>query len=147
VVAAVAGLLRQRSVQVTIVIWVVSLAFVALSVQTLPFDWPGMADMSTGFQLASALLQIAWVFVLIGVALFLTRHRPVIDLAARAPASAVNRAELLCLLAYAVVAQLIGLGLGDLSAPPTWRTPAGTVFGISTVVSPSDVYAWVRTTS
>ena len=35
-----------------------------------------------------------------------------IDLAARAPALAVNRAELLCLVAYAVVAQLIGLGLG-----------------------------------
>ena len=39
--------------------------------------------------------------VLIGVALFVTRRRPVIDLAARAPASAVNRAELVCLVAYA----------------------------------------------
>jgi len=64
---------------------VVSVAFVALTVQTLPFDWPGIADMATGFQLASALLQIAWVFVLIGVALFLTRHRPVIDLARTPP--------------------------------------------------------------
>ena len=71
VVNAAAGLLRQRSVQVTIVIWVVSLAFVALSVRTLPFDWPGHGRyVNRSIQLLSALLQIAWVFVLIGVALF-----------------------------------------------------------------------------
>jgi hypothetical protein len=144
VVTAAARLLGQRSVQVTIVIWAVSVAFVALSVRTLPFDWPGMADMSIGYQLLSAHLQIVWVFVLIGVALFVTRHRPVIDLAARAPASAVNRAELLCLVAYAVAAQLMGLGLGRLfgTYPLSAHLP-GTVFGISTVVSPLDVYAWV----
>src|SRR5712672_3330360 len=64
----VAEVLRERSPQVTTVIWVASVTFVALSVRTLPFDWPGMADMSAGFQLLSAHVQIVWVFALIGVA-------------------------------------------------------------------------------
>ena len=144
VVTAAVGLLRQRSAQITIVIWVASVAFVALRVRTLPFDWPGMAEMSTRYQLVSAHLQIVWVFVLIGVALFVTRHRPVVDLAARAPAAVVNRIELLLLAVYALAAQLIGLGLGGLlrTYPLSAHLP-GTVFRISAVVSPSDVYGWV----
>lgn len=97
-----------------IVVWAGSVGFVALSGRTLPFDWPSMVDMSTGFQLLSANVQILWVLFLIGVALFVTRRRAVIDLATRAPASAVNRAELLFMVGYAVVAQVVGFGPGRL---------------------------------
>jgi hypothetical protein len=62
-------LFHQRSVQVVIAVWIASVAFVALSVRTLPFNWGGMAmpgiasmtDMSTGFQLMSANIQILFV--------------------------------------------------------------------------------------
>lgn len=127
-----------------IVVWAASVGFVALSVRTLPFDWPGMPAMSTGFQLISAHVQILWVFFLIGVTLFVTRRRKVVDLSTRAPAPTENRAELLFLVAYAVVAQVVGFVLGRLigSYPISFHLP-GTVFGITTAVSPTDVYAWV----
>jgi len=142
--ASMLALLRLRSVQIVIVVWVASVAFVALSVQMLPFDWPAMPNMSIGFQLISAHIQMLWVFLLIGVTLLVTRRRAVIDLSARAPASAVNRAELFFLVAYAVLAQLVGLGLGRVFGvfPISFHLP-GTVFGITAPVSPTDVYAWV----
>jgi hypothetical protein len=129
---------------VVIVVWVASIAFVALSGPKVPFDWPSMPDMSTGFQLLSANIQILWVLLLIGVTVFVTRRRTVVDLATRAPAPAVNRAELLFMVGYAVVAQLIGIGVGRLVGiyPISLHLP-GTVFGVSTPVSPADVYAWV----
>jgi len=61
--------------------------------------------MSTAFQLVSAGIQIAWVYLLIGVIVFVTRRRPAVDLAARAPSSPVNRAEILSMVGYAIVAQ------------------------------------------
>jgi hypothetical protein len=143
VLTAAGRVLRERSAQVAIVAWIAGVAFVALSVRTLPFDWPGMADMSTGYQLGSAHVQIVWVFLLIAVTLFVTRRRPTIDLAARAPASAINRVELLGLVGYGVAAQVAGYGLGRVlgSYPISAHLP-GTVFGITTDVSASDAYVW-----
>jgi hypothetical protein len=141
---SVTDLLRHRSVQVTIVVWAACVGFVALSRRTLPFDWPNVSDMSPGSQLLSANVQILWVLLLIGVAFYVTRRRTVIDLATRAPESAVNRVELLFLVGYAVVAQVIGLGFGRLigTYPISLHLP-GSVFGITSNVSPADVYAWV----
>ncbi|HEY5096168.1 MAG TPA: hypothetical protein VII69_13715 [Candidatus Eremiobacteraceae bacterium] len=52
--------------------------------------------------------------------------------------------ELSFLVGYAVVAQVIGLGLGRLigTYPISLHLP-GSVFGITSNVSPADVYAWV----
>jgi len=100
--------------------------------------------MASGYQLMSAHAQILWALFLIAVIVFVTRGRPVADLAARAPAPEVNRAELLVMVAYAIVAQVVGVGLGRLVGiyPVSLHFP-GTVFGISTQVSVRDVYAWV----
>jgi len=67
-VTAASNLLRHRSVQIALVIPIVSVGFVALSVRTPPFNWgamamPGMAsttNMSAGYQLMSANIQIVW---------------------------------------------------------------------------------------
>jgi hypothetical protein len=145
-------LFHQRSVQVVIAVWIASVAFVALTVRTLPFNWGGMAmpgmasmtDMSTGFQLVSANIQIVFVLVLIGVALFLTRRRTVVNIADRAPTLAQSRTEVLWIAVYAIAAQLIGLMLGHMVGgyAISLHLP-GTVFGISANVSPIAVYAWV----
>ncbi len=141
---AVLRLLRHRSAQIALAVWAASVAFVAVSGRRVPFDWPNMPDMSTKFQLISAHLQILLVFLLIGLTLLVTRRRAIVDLASRAPAAPENRAELTFLVAYAVVAQVAGLGLGRAlgSYPISFHLP-GSVFGISTPVSPRDVYLWV----
>jgi len=143
-VTGAAGLVRQRSVQVVIVVWLASVLFVALRGRTVPFDWPSMVDMAAGAQLISANVQLLWVLFLIGVAVWVTRRRAVIDLASRAPAPATNRAELLWMAGYAAAAQVVGFGFGRVVGvyPISLHLP-GTVFGISTYVSPVDVYAWV----
>ena len=137
-------MLRQRNVQAAIVVWIASVVFVVLAGRTLPFDWPHMTSMASSYQLMSAHAQILWALFLIAVIVFVTRGRPVADLAARAPAPEVNRAELLVMVAYAIVAQVVGVGLGRLVGiyPVSLHFP-GTVFGISTQVSVRDVYAWV----
>jgi hypothetical protein len=127
-----------------IVVWAASVTFVALSGAMLPFDWPSMKSMSTNFQLVSANIQILWVLVLIGVTFFVTRRRPAVDLAARAPAPVLNRAELLFIVGYAVAAQIVGYGLGRLiGIYPISLHLSGSVFGISAAVAPINVYAFV----
>ena len=143
---------RQRSVQVVIAVWAASVFFVALSVRTLPFNWGGMAmpgmasmtNMSTGFQLISANLQIVFVLLLIGVTLFVTRRRIVVNIAERAPTQMQSRSEVFWIVIYAVVAQLVGLILGHMVGgyAISLHLP-GTVFGINANVSPTAVYAWV----
>jgi hypothetical protein len=145
-------LLRLRSVQVVIVIWTASVLFVALSIQTLPFNWGGMAmpgmasmtNMSTSYQLMSANVQILFVFLLIGVTLFVTRRRTVVNIADRAPALAKTRKEVLWMVGYAVAAQLLGLVIGHrVGGYAISLHLPGTVFGINKYVSPKVVYAWV----
>jgi len=134
---------------VVIAIWIASVAFVALSVRTLPFNWggmamPGMANMSTGFQLMSANIQILFIFLLIGVTLYVTRRRAVVNIADRAPNLAQSRTEVFWIVAYAVVAQLIGLMLGHrVGGYAISLHLPGTVFGINANVSSTAVYAWV----
>ena len=145
-------LLRHRSVQVVIAVWAASIAFVALSVRTLPFNWEGMAmpgmasmtNMSTSYHLMSANVQMLFVFLLIGVTLFVTRRRKVVNIVDRAPALAQTRKEVLWMVGYAIAAQLIGLVLGHLVGgyAISLHLP-GTVFGINTYVSPRVVYVWV----
>jgi hypothetical protein len=149
---AAGRLLRHRSVQVVIAVWAASVAFVALSVRTLPFNWGGMAmpgmanmtNMSTSYQLVSANIQILFVFLLIGVTLFVTRRRTVVNIANRAPAFVQTRKEVIWMVGYAIAAQLIGLILGHMLGgyAISLHLP-GTVFGISSYVSPRVVYAWV----
>ena len=145
-------LLRQRSAQVAIAVWGLSVAFVAFSVRTLPFNWgemamPGMAsmtNMSTKYHLMSANVQIIFVFLLIGVTLYVTRRRNVENIADRAPAFVQSRREVLWMVAYAVAAQLIGLIIGHkIGGYAISLHLPGTVFGINNNVSQKAVYAWV----
>ena len=141
-----------RSVQVVIAVWIGSVAFVALNVRTLPFNWGGMAmpgipsmtNMSTSFQLISADIQMLFVLLLIGVTVFVTRHRTVVNIADRAPTLAQSRAEVFWIVIYAVVAQLIGLLLGHILGgyAISLHLP-GTVFGISANVSQTAAYTWI----
>jgi hypothetical protein len=103
-----------------------------------------MTNMSTGFQLMSANIQIVFVLMLIGVTLFVTRRRTVVNIADRAPTLAQSRTEVLWIVVYAIAAQLIGLMLGHMVGgyAISLHLP-GTVFGISANVSPTAVYAWV----
>ena len=144
--------LRSQSVQVVIAIWILSVLFVAFSGKTLPFNWGGMAmpgmasmtNMSTGYHLMSANVQMLFVLMLIGVTLLVTRRRVVINIADRAPALGQTRKEVIWMVVYAIAAQLIGLAIGHgLGGYAISLHLPGTVFGINKTVSEKAVYAWV----
>jgi hypothetical protein len=145
-------LLKKRSVQVVIAVWIISVLFVALSAKNLPFNWGGMAmpgmasmtNMSTSYQLMSANVQVIFVLMLIGVIFLITRGRNVVDIASRAPITTKARNEVIWLVAYGVAAQLLGFVIGQkIGGYAISLHLPGTVFGINKSVSEKTVYAWV----
>lgn len=138
------GLLRQRSVQLTLAGWVVANILIQVIARgRLPFDRPSMADLSFGQQILTANAMILEIFVLMLIAYGLTRRRAVPDLAERAPAWALARSETLLLVGYGVLAQLVGLLLGKALG---WDAISfhlvGTMYGTHKDVAPAEVFVW-----
>jgi hypothetical protein len=111
-VGAVRALLRERWLWATAGLYVLAMAAVLLLASpTLPFRFgadqqPAAAQLLIGQGNLVIALLLAWVAVLI------TRGRPRVDLAARAPERAVAWRETLALIGYAVVATVGGALLG-----------------------------------
>jgi hypothetical protein len=78
-------LLSQRSVQLTLALWVIaSLVVLVVAHGSLPFARPVFADVSFVAQLIGPTVAVVEVLVLIGVVYWLTRRRAIPDMAARA---------------------------------------------------------------
>ena len=103
------------SILITVGLWALWHArHFLLSQGTLPFHLKLFANKGTPFSgpIIAAEGSLFVALGLIALTYLVTIRRPVPDLAARAPAVPVARAETLGMLGYAVVAQIIGAFLG-----------------------------------
>ena len=134
-------LIRQRSVQLAVLGWIAGNALVLLvAPEELPFDW---TDRSTAGRLLGANFALLEVFILMAVVYVMTRRRPVVALAERAPPASVARREILLLLGYGVAALLGGFALGRAFGwHPIGFHLAGTLYGTSDPVVPAEALLW-----
>jgi len=140
----VGALLRRRSVQVTLALWVLSNALVLMVARGhLPFDRPTVADTPLGSQLAFANLSLVEVLLLIALTWYLTRGRPAPDLAGRAPGREQARRETFGLLGYGILAQAGGALLGlELGWRPISFHLAGTIYGTHAHITRVEALTW-----
>jgi hypothetical protein len=139
----VSYLIRQRSFQIALVLWVfISLTAVALCHGTMPLPigpHPGLPSAMVIFS------SIALVFLVleIGLVALITRRRPIPDLAERAPERGVALRETLLLWIYGVVvllaARVIGLHFFGEGIALHLN---GSLVGATRLQSPREVYTW-----
>lgn len=142
--AGIAAIVRHRWARAAAALWIVATgAALLLARGYLPFDRPGFAALPYAAQMAAPTVGLIEIFALMAVALALTRHRAIPDIAARVPDRATARREVIGLLAYAMLAQAGGWLLGPaLGFRPFSFHLAGTLFGCSTLASPNEAWLW-----
>src|SRR5260221_8692272 len=108
-----ANMLRARSFQIALVLWVAaSFAVLPLSRGKLPFNRPALANLSVSLQVIASTVVLAVMFLQMAVVYFLTRRRTIPDMASRAPADALARREVWVLWTYGALVLLIGRWIG-----------------------------------
>ncbi len=124
-------LVRQRSVQVAAALWVLgSAAVFPLADGELPFV-RGHEVLPVATEVINGQLNLLLALVLIVITLAMTRRRPRIDLAARAPERATARRETLGLVGYGVLVGLGGLAVGELAGDHAYSLHLpGTIYGL-----------------
>jgi hypothetical protein len=127
-------ILHQRSVAVALGLWIVlSMAGAILSRNVT----------SLRGAVASSSFGLAAVVLLIGVAAFVTRHRPVPHLAERAPERNVALKEALSLWIYGAAVMIAGRLIGQhLFGEGIALHLNGSIVGATRVQSPAEVYTW-----
>src|SRR6202158_2705556 len=138
------GLLRQRSVQIAILLWLAaSLAVFPVSGGKLPFNRPLLNRLPLLAQVIAPFIVLIVVFVEMAITYFLTRRRILPDMAARAPERGVARREILLLWLYGAAVLLIGHWLRRclfwVGVRPLLH---GTLFRPAREVSPREVWTW-----
>jgi hypothetical protein len=138
------SLLRQRSVQLVIALWVLANVLVVVIARgNLPFDRPAVADVPFANQIVFVNLAMVEVLALIAVTWWLTRKRHIPDMAARAPGRQQAKREALLLIAYGVLVQLGGALLGTaLGWHPISFHLAGTLYGTHEHIAKAEAWTW-----
>ena len=141
---SVRDLIRHRSVQLAIALWIAGAAAVLLLANgSLPFQRPLFKGESLATQLLSPQAALLEQLGLIALIFFLTRRRRIPDIASRAPAVSVSLREVLGLVAYAIGAQALGYILGRaLGYYPISLHLPGTLYGLAATLPPSEVILW-----
>jgi len=136
-------LLRRRSVQLAILLWLAaSFAVFPLSGGKLPLNRPLLNNLPLLAQVIAPVVVLLIVFVEMALTYFLTRHRTLPDMAARAPEPAVARREVLLLWLYAATVLLVGRWLGlYFFGEGIGLHLNGSLFGHTREVSPREVWA------
>jgi hypothetical protein len=137
-------LIRQRSVQLAALGWVVANLLVLVTANgALPFVWPSVGDRSVLEHLLDANLALLQVTLLMGVVFALTRNRKPTDVAARSPERGIARLETLLLLGYGILALVAGFVLPRLFGwHPFGLHLAGTIFGTHDHVGVAEALTW-----
>ncbi len=135
-----------RSILVTIGLWaLVTLAIFLLSQGALPFHLPLYQAKGTPYlgPIIGSESTLLVALAMIGLIYLVTARRAVPDMAARAPAIAVARAETLGLVGYGIVAQIGGALLGHVVGhyAISLHMP-GTIFGLSGPYTPREAIVW-----
>jgi hypothetical protein len=125
---------RQRALHVAILLWLIlSGAGFLFSRRTPRFR--GLVAGSSEY--------LVLVVLMFGLVVLLTRKRPVIDLAQRAPESSIARGETLAMWAYAAVVMVAGRLIGQhLFGEGIALHLNGSLVGATRVQSPIEVYTW-----
>ena len=125
---------RQRALYVAILLWLL-LCGVGLLISRHTPSYRGLVTGSSEY-----LVLVVLVF---GLVVLLTRKRPVIDLAQRAPESSIARRETLAMWAYAAVVMVAGRLIGKhLFGEGIALHLNGSLVGATRVQSPIEVYTW-----
>ncbi|MGI4796829.1 MAG: hypothetical protein ACRYG8_22810 [Janthinobacterium lividum] len=136
--------LQHRGVRASLLFWIIGTALVLLLAHgSLPFDRPSLAGLPFAVQMAVPTIGMVEILGLIGLTLFLTRHRTIPDMAARAPARRIAARETMLLLLYAAAGQVGGWILGPaLGYRPFGFHVAGSIFGSSMMPPAGEVCCW-----
>lgn len=139
-----ANLLRERSVQLAVVLWIAaSIAVFPLSGGKFPLDRPLLRNLPLAAQVLAPIVVLVVVFVEMAVTYFLTRRRSVPDMAARAPERDVARREVCLLWAYGALVLLAGQWIGlRLFGEGIGLHLNGSLFGPTRMASPREVLVW-----
>jgi len=135
-----------RSILVTIALWALgTLAIFLLSQGTLPFDQPLFQAKGTSY-LGPIIGAEGTLFIALAMIVLIyrvTARRAVPDLAARAPAVALARAETLGLVGYGIVALIGGALLGHaVGHYAIGLHMPGTLYGLSGPYTPQEAIIW-----
>jgi hypothetical protein len=138
------SLLRERSVQIALVIWVAcGVAIFPLSHGTLPFNRPGLAGVAYRPQVIVAVFGWLYALIFMGVTYALTRRRAIPDMAARAPNVPMARRETLALWSYGAMVMAGGQAVGrKLFGEGIGLHLNGSLFGMTRMVTPQEVWIW-----
>ena len=126
--------IRQRAFYVAILLWLLLSATGLLISRHTP-SYRGLVVGSSRY--------LVLVVLMFGLVALLTRKRPVIDLAQRAPESSIARRETLALWAYVAVVMVAGRLIGQhLFGEGIALHLNGSLVGATRVQSPTEVYTW-----
>jgi hypothetical protein len=134
------------SVIITAGLWaLMTLAIFPLSQGTLPFHLKLFDERGTPFlgRVLAPEGTLLESLVIMGLAYLITARRPMPDMAARAPAVPVARAETLLMVGYAIVGQVAGAFLGHAVGhyAISLHMP-GTLYGLSGPYTPREAIVW-----
>ena len=138
-------LLAHRGVQIALAVWVLSyVVVVLLANEALPFYRPALDNIPFIVQLASPTVAMLEIFMLMGVAVVMTRNRTIPDIADRAPERSLALRETLGVLGYAALGQVVGWLLGPaLGFNPFSFHLAGTLVGGHEQIQVTEVLIWM----
>lgn len=138
------NLLRERSVQIALLLWVAcSAAIFSLSQGTLPFNQPRLA--ATPFRAQIYGTIFGWLFALIFIAVTyaLTRRRAIPDMASRAPNRVMALRETVGLWIYGAVVMAAGQIIGRRFFGEGFGLHLnGSLFGMTRMTTPAQAWVW-----
>ena len=138
------NLLRERSVQIALVIWVACAAAIfPLSNGTLPFNRPALAGVAFRPQVFVAMFGWLYALIFMGVTYALTRRRAIPDMARRAPNVPMAVRETLTLWIYGAIVMAGGQVIGRrMLGEGIGLHLNGSLFGMTRTVTPPEVWVW-----
>ncbi|GII94638.1 hypothetical protein Ssi02_48690 [Sinosporangium siamense] len=128
----------------TAVLWVLgSLAVFPLAGGALPFT-RGPEPLPVATEVINGQLNLLAAGIVIAIAIFMTRNRPKLDLATRAPERRVAKTEVIALIVYGTAVSLGGLIIGNLAGDHAYSLHLpGTIYGLHhQTLAPGWVLGW-----
>jgi hypothetical protein len=137
-------LVRQPSLWIALAMWcLLSAAAILLCRNGVPLDRPELATTPPVTDVLNNSIGLFSIILLIGVVSLLTRHRPLPDLAERAPERGIAWRETLAMWIYGAVVLLAGRIIGQhYFGEGIALHLNGCLFGATHVQSPAAVYTW-----
>jgi hypothetical protein len=137
-------LVRQPSLWIALVIWcLLSAAAILLCRNGVPLDRPELAATLPLTDVLNNSVGLFSIILLIGIVSFLARHRPLPNLAERAPERGIALRETLAMWIYGAVVLFVGRMLGQHYFGEGLALHLnGCLFGATHVQSPAAVFTW-----